>query len=57
MRRNRRWKKYSYAEQWHVPRLIPTLRGFVRTVLPALIVFGAVLWMIALVLRSMPHPF
>jgi hypothetical protein len=56
-RRNRRWKKYSYVEPWYVPGFIGTLRGFVRTVLPALIVFGAVVWMIVLVLRSMSHPF
>jgi hypothetical protein len=58
MRHKRRWKKYSYAERWYVPRFVFTLRGFIRTVLPALLVFGALLWVIVvLVLRSMPHPF
>jgi hypothetical protein len=57
MSRKRRWKKYSYEEPWYVPRFIATLRGFARTVLPALILIGAVLWVIILVLRSMPHPF
>jgi len=55
--RHRRWKKYSYAEPWYVPRFILTLPVFVRTVLPTLIVIGAVVWMIVLVLRSMPHRF
>jgi hypothetical protein len=57
MSHKRRWKKYSYAERWYAPRFVVALRGFVRTVLPALLVFGALLWVIALVLRSVSHPF